>query len=110
MKGRAMTFSDFESSLEGKNPPVSLHPALQALWWDAKGDWHKAHECAQADEGDSSCDWVHAYLHRKEGDVSNAGYWYRRVGKPMVTAPLPEEWRAIAQELTKALTGALTQR
>ena len=58
-------------------PPASLHLALKALWWDAKGDWNKAHECAQGDEGDPSCDWVHAYLHRKEGDASNAGYWYR---------------------------------
>ncbi|WP_284735648.1 hypothetical protein [Dongia deserti] len=100
MKGIAMTLSEFESSLETKEPPSSLHLALQALWWDAKGDWDKAHQCAQADEGDSSCDWVHAYLHRKEGDASNAGYWYRRVGKPMAETPLPDEWRAIAKALT----------
>jgi hypothetical protein len=95
-----MTLAEFETSLDGKEPPPSLHLALQALWWDAKGDWNRAHQCAQADEGDPSCDWVHAYLHRKEGDTSNAGYWYRRVGKPMVQAPLPEEWRAIARALT----------
>lgn len=95
-----MTFSEFESSLDGKEPSSFLHLALQALWWDAKGDWHKAHQCAQKDEGNPSCDWVHAYLHRKEGDVSNAGYWYRRVGKPMATTPLSEEWREIAKALT----------
>ena len=95
-----MTFSEFETSLDQSAPPSSLHLALQALWWDAKGDWNKAHECAQADEGDPSCDWVHAYLHRKEGDSSNAGYWYRRAGKPVAPSPLPEEWRAIVKALT----------
>ena len=95
-----MTFSEFESSLDGSEPAPSLHPALQALWWDAKGDWDRAHQCAQADEGDPSCDWVHAYLHRKEGDTSNAGYWYRRVGRPMPKTALPDEWRAIAKALT----------
>ena len=95
-----MTYSEFESSLDQKTPPPSLHLALKALWWDAKGDWTKAHECAQEDEGDPSCDWVHAYLHRKEGDASNAGYWYRRSGKPVAKAPLPDEWRAIVAALT----------
>jgi hypothetical protein len=95
-----MTLSEFELSLDQKSPPASLQLALQALWWDAKGDWSKAHECAQAEEGDPSCDWVHAYLHRKEGDASNAGYWYRRIGKPMANTPLPEEWQAIATSLT----------
>jgi hypothetical protein len=95
-----MKYSEFESSLEQKAPPPSLHLALKALWWDAKGDWKKAHECAQEDEGDPSCDWVHAYLHRKEGDASNAGYWYRRAGKPIANAPLPDEWRAIVTALT----------
>lgn len=94
-----MKFSEFESSLDKKAAPTSLHLALQALWWDAKGDWKKAHECAQADEGDSSCDWVHAYLHRKEGDASNAGYWYRRAGKPVAADALAEEWRAIVTTL-----------
>ena len=99
-KDIAMTFSEFEAALAKKEPPASLHLALQALWWDAKGDWDKAHQCAQADEGNPSCDWVHAYLHRKEGDASNAGYWYRRAGKPVAKASLDEEWRAIARALT----------
>jgi hypothetical protein len=94
-----MKFAEFEQSLNAAEPPASLHLALQALWWDAKGDWNKAHECAQADEGNSSCDWVHAYLHRKEGDASNARYWYGRAGKPVAKGTLPEEWRAVVQAL-----------
>ena len=94
-----MKFSEFESSLDQKAPPPSLHLALKALWWDAKGDWKKAHECAQEDEGDPSCDWVHAYLHRKEGDQDNAGYWYRRVRKPPATVTLEEEWEELARAL-----------
>lgn len=96
-----MTLAEFESSLDGKTPPTSLHRALQALWWDRKGDWNKAHECAQAAEGDPYCDWVHAYLHRKEGDASNAGYWYRRAGKPAAKSALADEWLAIARALTR---------
>jgi hypothetical protein len=94
-----MKLADFERSLEAAEPPASLHLALQALWWDGKGDWNKAHECAQADEGNPSCDWVHAYLHRKEGDASNARYWYGRAGKPVAKCTLPEEWRAVVQAL-----------
>jgi hypothetical protein len=94
-----MKFAEFEQSLKAAGPPASLHLALQALWWDAKGDWNKAHECAQADEGNPSCDWVHAYLHRKEGDASNARYWYGRAGKPVAKGTLPEEWRAVVQAL-----------
>ena len=94
-----MTFSEFEAALAGKEPPAAVHLALQALWWDAKGDWDKAHQCAQTDEGDPSCDWVHAYLHRKEGDASNAGYWYRRAGKPAATESTDAEGRAIARVL-----------
>jgi hypothetical protein len=94
-----MKLAEFERSLEAAEPPASSHLALQALWWDGKGDWNKAHECAQADEGNPSCDWVHAYLHRKEGDASNARYWYGRAGKPAAKGPLLEEWRAIVQAL-----------
>jgi hypothetical protein len=97
-----MKLSEFESSLDQKSPPPFLHLALQALWWDAKGDWKSAHECAQADEGDPSCDWVHAYLHRKEGDASNARYWYGQAGKPVARNELTEEWRAIVTALIGA--------
>jgi hypothetical protein len=94
-----MKLSEFESSLDQTSPPPSLHLALQALWWDAKGVWKAAHECAQADEGNPSCDWVHAYLHRKEGDASNAKYWYGQAGKPVARSELAEEWRAIVKAL-----------
>lgn len=96
-----MTLSEFESSLEGKAPPSSLHLALQALWWDAKGDWKAAHECAQQDEGDPSCDWVHAYLHRKEGDASNSRYWYGQAGKSVARVSLEDEWRSIVKTLIR---------
>jgi len=93
-----MDLAVFRASLDNAAPPAGLSPALQALWWDAKGDWDKAHAFAQADEGGVG-DWVHAYLHRKEGDVGNAGYWYRRAGKPASRAPLDGEWAAIAAAL-----------
>jgi len=93
-----MDFDGFEKSLAGKAPPDELSDAVCALWWDAKGDWNAAHECAQADEG-AAGSWVHAYLHRKEGDAGNAAYWYRRAGKPVAVTSLEAEWRALAQAL-----------
>ena len=69
----AMTLEQFRESLSEKSPPRELNLALAGLWWDAKGDWTKAHESAQQDEGQAGS-WVHAYLHRKEGDASNASY------------------------------------
>jgi hypothetical protein len=93
-----MDLAAFRASLRAPAPPAGLSVACQALWWDAKGDWDRAHELAQADEGGAG-DWVHAYLHRKEGDAGNAGYWYRRAGKPASQASLAEEWAAIAEAL-----------
>ena len=93
-----MTLAEFRASLAAPEPPAGLKPALAALWRDGKGDWDGAHELAQADEGGDG-DWVHAYLHRKEGDAGNAAYWYRRAGKPVARAPLDEEWAAIAEAL-----------
>ena len=93
-----MDFAAFKASLNHSSPPPELSSALQGLWWDAKGEWDKAHDCAQADEGGVG-DWVHAYLHRKEGDKDNAGYWYRRVDQPFCDKPLAEEWADIAQSL-----------
>ena len=88
----------FKASLQRPEPP-ELGPALQALWWDAQGDWDRAHACAQVDEADPSAAWVHAYLHRKEGDLANAAYWYRRAGRPMAREELTAEWLAIATAL-----------
>jgi hypothetical protein len=88
----------FRDSLTTPQPPDGLSFALQALWWDAKGEWDKAHECAQARD-DAAGMSVHAYLHRKEGDQDNAGYWYRRVRKPPATVPLEAEWEELARGL-----------
>ena len=93
-----MDLSDFKQSLERDAAPAGLGGALAALWQAAKGDWHEAHRLAQA-EDDAAGAWVHAYLHRVEGDLGNAGYWYRRAGKPQSTAPLPQEWDEIAGAL-----------
>ncbi len=84
----------FKASLDGDAPPADLGKALQALWYQAKGDWKRAHRLAQAnDDGNST--WVHGYLHRVEGDNSNAGYWYRRAGKSLSSTPLKKEWEEI---------------
>jgi len=93
-----MNLTEFQLSQNQSAPPSGLSLALQALWFDAKGDWNKAHELAQAD-GESAGDWVHAYLHRKEGDTSNARYWYTRAGKPVYSGSLEEEWAAITEAL-----------
>ena len=92
-----MTLEEFTATLEGKTPPP-VSPALVALWHDGKGDWKRAHEVAQ-DVDDETGAWVHAYLHRKEGDLSNAAYWYNRAGKPTAKSALPAEW----DEITAAL-------
>ena len=94
-----MTFEEFEVSVAANSEPAEgLAPALQALWWDAKGDWNLAHEACQG-AGTSDGDWVHAYLHRKEGDISNARYWYSRCGKPEFSGTLEDEWASIAKAL-----------
>ncbi len=80
----------FKVSLEGDAPPAGLGKALQALWYQAKGDWKRAHRLAQAQDDKNSA-WVHGYLHRVEGDSANAGYWYRCAGKPRSSAPPKKE-------------------
>jgi hypothetical protein len=93
-----MNLADFHQSLAAPAPPAGLSPALQALWHDARGDFDRAHQLAQTDEGGRG-DWVHAYLHRKQGDSGNAAYWYRRAKRPFCRQALDEEWEAIAQAL-----------
>ncbi len=93
-----MTLEEFRDSLSRDEPPRQLEIALAALWWDAKGNWKKAHEVAGQDEGPAAA-WVHAYLHRKEGDASNANYWYTRADKPVSKGPLEEEWSGIVESL-----------
>jgi hypothetical protein len=94
-----MDIAQFKESLSAEHPPESLSNALKALWYDANDDWHTAHAHAQAQE-DADGSWVHAYLHRKEGDQSNAGYWYRRAGKPAAVGALDDEWLVIVAALT----------
>ena len=95
-----MNFEEFSASLSFAEPPRDLSLALAGLWWDAKGDWTKAHESAQQDEGPAGS-WVHAYLHRKEGDASNATYWYNRAGKPVSRESFEAEW----EQMTRSLLG-----
>jgi len=99
-----MSFADFQRSIaRDAAPPGELGLALQALWHDARGDWDRAHDCAQNDHGRDGS-WVHAYLHRKEGDLGNAGYWYGRAAAkmPASTVALEAEWEQIARELLRA--------
>ena len=90
------TLDSFRGSLKAATPSAELGPALQALWWLGKDDWDRAHKVVQAHEDDADCNWVHAHLHRQEGDLSNAGYWYRLAGRAMPTCSLKEEWDALA--------------
>lgn len=92
-----MTLDQFTASLDDTTAPTNLNPILKALWHDAKGDWEAAHEVAQSREGTPAYDRLHAYLHRKEGDVFNAGYWYRRAKAPTFSGTLDEEWRALVE-------------
>ncbi len=92
-----MTMIEFKSSLSGIAPAFAA-PALAALWWAGKGDWKKAHEIAQ-DQNGAAAAWVHAYLHRVEGDLGNAGYWYRQAGQPVANRPLETEWERIVSTL-----------
>jgi hypothetical protein len=93
-----MTLAQFRQSLANDLPAPDLSPALVALWHDGRGDWDTAHNVAQ-DLDDPVGAWLHAYLHRKEGDLGNAGYWYARASKPAAKGSLDDEWAAIAATL-----------
>jgi hypothetical protein len=93
-----MTTAGFKSSLSGTAPAPGISPPLAALWWAAKGDWTKAHVIVQDLEGVDAA-WVHAYLHRVEDDLGNAGYWYRQADRPVATGPVQAEWERIASTL-----------
>ena len=88
----------FTRSVSRRKPPAALAPALQALWWAAKDDWERAHNIVMAHEG-RDCAWVHAHLHRREGDLPNARWWYKEAGRPAASGPLAAEWRAIVRVL-----------
>lgn len=87
-----MTLDEFKHTLDNQQPPDKV--LLEALWFDAKGDWEKAHRLVQ-DVNTLEAAWIHAYLHRKEGDAFNAAYWYRRAGKPVFTGSLEQEWEQL---------------
>jgi hypothetical protein len=93
-----MTLDELTRTLRDAAPPAGLSGALTALWHDAHGDWDDAHRIAQ-EVDDANGAWVHAYLHRKEGDLGNAGYWYRRAGQPVAADDLESEWRRIVTAL-----------
>ena len=94
-----MTLSELKATLSASTPPANLARALVALWHDARGDWKTAHEVAKDVDDKDGGAWVHAYLHRKEGDDTNAAYWYRRAGQPVSRTSLDAEWDQIASEL-----------
>jgi hypothetical protein len=100
-----MQIEEFRASLLLESPPASLPDTLAALWWDAKGDWARAHELVDSLETIEGMA-VHAYLHRKEGAVSNADYWYRRAGQRFHRATLEAEWEALVEGLDARGDGA----
>ena len=93
-----MTALELKKTTDFPEPPAGLAPLVRALWHDARGDWETAHRIAQ-DVSDVDGAWVHAYLHRKEGDAGNAAYWYRRAGRPAASVSLDDEWDQIATAL-----------
>ena len=90
--------ADFKATLSGAAPAPELDAPLAALWWAAKGNWDTAHKIVMNEET-SEAAWVHAYLHRVEGDLGNAGYWYRQADKPVASGPLETEWERIVSTL-----------
>ncbi len=93
-----MTLEEFKETLNENTPPPDIDILLKALWMDAKGDWEQAHKLAQSVNNADGA-WVHAYLHRKEGDTSNANYWYTRADRQMPDISLQEEWEEITDTL-----------
>ncbi len=95
---RNMTIDDFLSSLYKSTPPQDLSIPLLALWYDAQNQWDKAHDTVQ-NEGDAQSALVHAYLHRKEGDLWNAKYWYNKAGRSAFSGGFDDEWNYLTAEL-----------
>ena len=93
-----MNFEEFRQTLSSSKPPDNLSGYLESLWYDAKKDWEKAHNVIQ-DIEDKTASWIHAYLHRKEGDIGNADYWYHRAGRKRPAISLEEEWTDIVKAL-----------
>ena len=104
-----MTLNSFRQTLADSAPAGGLSAALEGLWWAAKGDWDRAHRLVQDDPSREAA-WVHAYLHRVEGDLDNAGYWYRTARQPVASGPLEAEWDAIAAALVGEAGSAKSRR
>jgi len=97
--GFHLNLKTFKASFSKDNPPKDISSPLEAIWYQGKGNWEEAHRLAQS-ENSRSGSWVHAHLHRVEGDLGNAAYWYRLAGRPVCTSSLDDEW----EEIVKALT------
>jgi len=93
---KPIDYEEFRATLANDNPNREWQVCLQSLWWDAKGDWHKAHELVDGSNAEDA-DWIHAYLHRKEGDKWNAGYWYRRAAKKFPEQDLEQEFKQLVE-------------
>ena len=93
-----MNFENFRASLSSAAPPAESTVYLKSMWHDGKGDWETSHNIIQ-DVNDKTAAWIHAYLHRKEGDVFNANYWYNKAGRRMPGYALEKEWEEIVREL-----------
>jgi len=95
-----MTIEEFTATLGNAEPPP-VAPVLRAMWHAANGNWNEAHRIAQ-DIDDRSGAWVHAHLHRAEGDLGNARYWYRQAAQQESTDSLETEWAGIVRELLRS--------
>lgn len=92
-----MKYADFLASQTLPQPPANLSPVLEALWYAGRDEWHRAHNIAQDNEHDPMQNWLHGFLHRQEGDVGNAAYWYRRAGRAVFTGSLRREWEEMVR-------------
>jgi hypothetical protein len=102
LKSSIMNFDEFLTSINDGQPPLTLSETLTSLWWDKKGEWNVAHSIAQKilnKQGSA----VHAYLHREEGVLWNADYWYSRAGRNRPNMPLEEEWKSLVEEMLQSL-------
>ncbi len=93
-----MDLTIFKESLLNSEPPQNISVYLKALWYDAKGDWNKAHKVIK-DVEDNNASWIHAYLHRKEGDIVNADYWYSKADRKRPAITLEKEWEEVVKKL-----------
>ncbi|MBO0360954.1 hypothetical protein J0X19_23540 [Hymenobacter sp. BT186] len=99
-----MTYAEFDASLTQHTPPAGLSPLLLALWHTGRDEWAEAHDIAQDHEGEPAYDWLHALLHRQEGDTTNAAYWYRRAGRPAFDGSTRHEWQTLVKSQLKEQT------